>query len=207
MDLREIMGRIRTDRRFRMVARAVCSLIFNLVFAFYNGIFGALTGDRIFLATAVYYLLLGLMRFAAVLLNRKKSLPYALRAGRSIGLLLMLLSLSYPAVIWLSIRHQSAAVYGEIPMIAIAAYTFAKITTAAVTAAKHRHLRAPLVKALNAVRYAEVAVSLLTMQQSMLVSFGEMDAGTAVVFNGCTGAGVCLFIFTLGFFTWKGNRK
>lgn len=103
----------------------------------------------------------------------------------------------------ISMKYNTATQYGTITMIAIATFTFTKITMAAITGAKHREEHSKLLKAVNAIRYSEVAVSLLTMQQSMLVSFEGTDEKSAVILNACTGAGVCFFILTLGIITLK----
>ena len=48
------------------------------------------------------------------------------------------------------------------------------------------------------IRYAEVAASVLTLQRSMLVSFGSMDHRQIRFMNAMTGAAVCLFVLLLG---------
>ena len=51
---------------------------------------------------------------------------------------------------------------------------------------------------LSTITYAEVAASVLTLQRSMLVSFGQMEKEQIYTMNALTGAGVCLFILILG---------
>lgn len=193
------------DQRYRVLIKAVASLILNLLFAFYNGILGALSSSLIFVVSAVYYLLLCLMRFFAVVMGRKGHREQL--AATMIGILLMILGILFPVMVLLTMKYKTAAFYSTIPMITIATFTFTKITTASITAVKYRSGKAVLIKAVNAIRYCEVAVSLLTMQQSMLVSFGEANDPSAVILNACTGAGVCIFIFILGIFTLKNGRK
>lgn len=101
-------------------------------------------------------------------------------------------------IVIVSIKDETATLYGEITMITIATFTFTKITMAIITAVKHKGDPSKLYKAVNAIRYSEVAVSLLTMQQSMLVSFDGADRKSAIILNACTGAGVCFFILGLG---------
>lgn len=52
--------------------------------------------------------------------------------------------------------------------------------------------------ALNGIRCAEAAASVLTLQRSMLVSFGAMPPETRRMMNALTGAGVCLFVLLAG---------
>ncbi len=121
--------------------------------------------------------------------------------------MLIILSIIFHIIVIVSIKDNTATLYGEITMIAIATFTFSKITMAIVTAVKHRGEHSKLYKAMSAIRYSEVAVSLLTMQQSMLVSFEGADEKSSVILNACTGAGVCFFILALGIITLKNSRK
>ncbi len=199
--------RLLTDKRYQSIAKAVVSLIVNLLYAFYNGILGVVSASLIFTASAVYYLLLSMMRSAAVILSRKENREGEAQAAVCIGTLLVLLGGFFPLVILFSMKYQTAAVYGTIPMITIATYTFVKITTAVMTVLRRRGDGSSLFKTINAIRYGEVAVSLLTMQQSMLASFGEAGERGSVILNACTGAGVCAFLLTLGVMTIRNGRK
>ncbi len=122
-------SRMIKEHRYRNVTFAVMSLIFNLLFAFYNGALAMLNGSLWFGAICMYYLLLITMRFSAVLGGRRNNIDME-----------------------------------------------------------------------HTISYTEVAVSVLTMQQSMLVSFGEMERSKSYVLNMLTGIAVCSFIITLGVF-------
>ncbi len=202
-----IGSRLLDDKRYRAIIKAVFSLMFNLIFVFYNGILGITSGSLIFVASAVYYLLLSSMRFSVIRLERKYNEKSDIQSATVTGILLIILSVVFHIIILFSIKYNTATSYGQITMIAIATFTFTKITVAIVTAVKHRRDNSRLIKAINNIRYSEVAVSLLTMQQSMLVSFGEMNKKTAIILNACTGAGVCVFIMTLGIITLLNIRK
>ncbi len=203
----KIGSRLLNDAHYQVMARAVLSLMFNLIFAFYNGILGVLSSSAIFLASALYYLALCIMRFAIVVRRWTGRRRTPRQTVAVIGILLIFLSLIFSAMVFLSMKDQTAAVYGTIPMITIATFTFTKITLAAITAVKRRKDPDPFYKAANAIRYSEVAVSLLTMQQSMLVSFGEGYDASAVILNACTGAAVCFFILWLGILTFQKRKE
>ena len=147
------------------------------------------------------------MRFSAVLLNEKgKSQNDGLIAS-IVGVMLIVLSVVFHMMVVVSMKDNTATLYDTITMIAIATFTFTKITMSVITAVKHKGEHSKLFKAVNAIRYSEVAVSLLTMQQSMLVSFEGADEKTSVILNACTSAGVCFFILILGMITLKNSRK
>ncbi len=190
-----------------VISKAVFSLILNLLFAFYNGILGVTSSSLIFVASAVYYLLLCTMRFTAVMLHKRNRKDSDRRAAAAIGIMLIVLSIVFQAMVIISMKFNTATAYGTIPMITIATFTFTKITLAVIKGVQHRKIHSPFIKAVNTVRYAEIGVSLLTMQQSMLVSFGEQNDTSSVILNACTGAGVCFFILALGLITLHNNRK
>ncbi len=203
----ELGTRLIEDKRYRVIAKAVCALIFNLLFAFYNGILGVLSSSIIFVASSVYYFLLSSMRFSAVLLDRNGKKQNDSLTASIIGVMLIVLSVIFHIMVIVSMKDKTAEIYGTITMITIATYTFTKIAMAIVTAVKHNGEHSKLYKAMSAIRYCEVAVSLLTMQQSMLVSFEGADEKSSVILNACTGAGVCFFILALGIITLKNSRK
>ena len=69
---------------------------------------------------------------------------------------------------------------------------------AGVKAVKQRRNPSPLLRTIRTIGYAEVSASLLTLQRSMLVSFGSMDHRQIRFMNAMTGAAVCLFVLLLG---------
>ncbi len=194
------------DASDRTVVSAVVSLIFNLFFAFYYGLLGVLSSSPLFAASFVYFFLLAAMRFAAVIAKRTNRPEHDRKNSVMIGIMLMILSIVFSITVIVSMTYQTAVSYGTIPMIAIATFTFSKITAAIVSAVKYRKEPTLSIRSLRAIRYSEIAVSLLTMQQSMLVSFGEANDHASVILNAFTGAGVCFFIFSLGIFTYKTGR-
>ncbi len=195
--------RMITERQYRITVFAVISLILNLIFAFYNTFLGITSASFLFAATAVYYLLHSVMRFSAVMLRRHRDAEKQRGAVIFIGVMLIALSLVFQVMAAVSLKYKTAAVYGTIPMITIATFTFSKIITAIVSAVKTRRDSTGLIGAINMVRYSEIAVSLLTMQQSMLVSFGGEGEASALPLNIFTGTLVCIFILTLGVITLK----
>ena len=93
-------------------------------------------------------------------------------------------------------------------MITIATYTFYKTAMAITKAVKQRKNPSPLLRTIRNISYAEVAASILTLQRSMLVSFGSMSVRNIHFMNAVTGAVVCLFVLILGLLmTTKSIKK
>ena len=200
------------SQRYRIILSAAVSFVFNLLYAIYHLILGVLNLSFWFIAMCAFYGILATMRFSAILCERnRQKLPsddterFVMKLS---GILLVILSIVLATVNYISLLQNIAVKHGEIIMITIAAYTFYKITMAIVKAVKQHKNPSPLLKAIRSIGYAEVSASILTLQRSMLVSFGSMDNSHVHFMNAITGAVVCVFILILGLtMTVKSRRK
>ena len=123
------------------------------------------------------------------------------------GVLFCVLSVVLIGIVYISLLEDVAMAYDEILMITIAAYTFAKISWVIVNAVRARKKRTPLSTIIQTIRMMEVAVSVLTMQRSMLVSFSDGTGVDAYTMNLITGAGVCLFALVLGVWMMRYSKR
>lgn len=206
------ISKVISDQHHRMVLSAASAFVLNLLYALYHCVLGILDLSLWFIAMCAFYGILATMRFSAVLCGRRDHYELFVDIEYFVmklsGILLILLSFVLAAVIYISLSQNIAAKYGEIIMITIATYTFYKITMAIVKAVKQHKNPSPLLAVIRNISYAEVAASILTLQRSMLASFGSMEKEQMRAMNAITGAVVCLFVLTLGIcMTIKGIRK
>lgn len=191
-----------SSQRYRIILSATLAFAFNLLYAIYHCVLGILNLSFWFIAMCAFYGILAIMRFSAIMCERNhQKLPdnvTELFVMKLSGVLLVILSIVLATVSYISLSQNIAAKYGEIIMITIATYTFYKITMAIVKAVKQHKNPSPLLKTIRNIGYAEVAASILTLQRSMLASFGSMSAGNIHFMNAVTGAVVCLFVLILG---------
>ena len=184
----------------RIVISAMFSLIINLFYALYHGILGIHTYLCGFLLCLSIIQFWAVTRFSAVLCSYQNRTVYFLDTEYFVmkisGILLMMLSLILIAIIYISMSQNIVTKYNEITMITIATYTFTKITTAIVKAVKQKESHSPFLTVILNISYAEVAVSVLNLQRSMIATFGEMSS--ADIINRLTGAFVCFFVLFLG---------
>ncbi len=186
--------------------RRQLSLLSNLAFALYHGVLGVLTRSRWLVAVSGFYTVLAAARWAVLLCARRGTDAHTSRfVVRVTGGLLIVLAMAMAAVNYLSIADGIARQYQQILMISMATYTFTKVAMAVIRGVRQRREPSTLLAAHRCVGYAEAAVSVLTLQRSMLVSFGEMPARTVRLMNALTGAGVFLFIIVLGILLLKGR--
>ncbi len=200
----KIGKRLIQEQRFRAVFFAAIGLLVNILYAFYHGALGVVNQSLWFIAMFAYYVILSSMRISAVLCEWKnkssacKDTEYFV--AKLCGGLLVLLSAVLAGVVYISLSQNVAVKHHEIAMITIATYTFYKITATVIKAIKQRKNAAPLLIVIRTIGYAEVAASILTLQRSMLVSFGSMNHTDIGLMNALTGIAVCLFILLLGVF-------
>ena len=201
--------RLQDDRRFRIVTGAAATLAMNLLYGTGHAVLGLMDGSLWLLVMAAYYILLGMMRFGAVLTEYKHASEHFVM--RFCGGMLMALALVMGAATVISLIQERAVPHGIVIMLIIAIYTFWKMTMAIVHTVQAHQSGTPLTRTIRNITLASALASLMTMQRSMLVSFqGEATAQEMMILNICTGTAVCLLVFLMGLnmvFEEKGFEK
>ena len=194
-----------------ILQRAIFSLGCNGLYALYLGAQGVLGCSAWLLSLSGFYTLLAMMRFCVLLSMRSGTktastvLPPFVQ--RTTGALLIVLSAVLACVIGVALRQTFWAGYDSIPMISIATYTFGKAGVAVGSAVGRRNTSSALDRMLCRLRFAEIAASVFTLQQSMLATFGSLESARQHLMNRLTGTGVCLFVLGLGILTIFNSRK
>lgn len=172
-----------------------------------------------FITMAVYYSLLGIMRYRAVSTGRKISRlddreqirKKELSVIKTDGILLLVLNLALSGVVLLTIAQDTAKRYSEIMVISIAAYTFYKITMAVVNMVKVRKTKSPILITIRNIGAADALVSMLTLQAAMFASFQDKNSLNTNQMNAITGLSVCILISILGismiWYAWKKKKE
>ena len=197
------------DRRFSIVFSAGCTLVINLAYGLGHAVLGVMEASSWLLVMAAYHILLGVMRFGAVLTERRHTSERFVM--RLCGGILVVLAIILGASTALSILQDRAMPHGLIIMLIIAIYTFWKLTRAIVHTVQAHQSGTPLTKTIRNITLASALAAMMTMQRSMLASFGaDMPAGDVLLFNALTGGGVFLIVLLMGFnmiFEEKGYEK
>lgn len=198
----KIGNKIVSSQRYRIILSAAVAFAFNLLYAIYHCVLGVLNISFWFITMCAFYGILATIRFSAVLCEcnhyKLPSDDTDLFVMKFTGILLVILGIVLATINYVSLSQNIATKHEEIIMITIATYTFYKITMAIVKAVKQHKNPSPLLKTIQSIGYAEVSASILTLQRSMLVSFGSMDSRQMRFLNAMTGAVVCVFILILG---------
>ena len=122
----------------RLTAFTVASLGINLAWAVTNTAMGIVWFSWWFITMGVYYTLLTIMRFGLLQIKHRadKNAADENFAKKFTGMLLVAASVCLVGVAILTVAHNRGTKINEIAMIAIAAYTFTKITAAIINTAK-----------------------------------------------------------------------
>ncbi len=177
----------------RTLKIALLSLVFNMAFAAYHIVYGTLTHSWWLFTAGIYYSILSIVRFAVLQSRRNKH-----TVTRFAGVMLMLLSLSLVGTVILAVVRDRGVVMHEIVMIAMAVYSFTKITLATLNLIGSRKSTSAKLITLRNISFADACVSIFALQRSMLVSFGDMSTTDVSVFNAVIGSAVCIVVFLLG---------
>ena len=176
------------------------SLLINLLYAIGNCVIGLLTHSWWFITAGAYYAVISAARFCVVYTEQKaENKPDAgYFARRVTGVLLLILSFCLIGINTLSAMQERGTHFHEIVMIAIAVYTFSKITLAIIGMANSRQTVSQFTKTLRNISFADSIVSIYSLQRSMLVSFPGLQPSEIQLLNILTGTAVWIIVLFLG---------
>ena len=178
------------DKTLKM---ALISLIFNVLFGVYHFVFGVVSSSWWLLTLGTYYLILSIVRFAVLISKSKEGFITKFTGG-------MLITLSVPlaGTVILSLVRDRGHQLPMVVMIAMAAYSFTKITLATIQLVKSRRNASAAHITLRNISFADAFVSIFALQRSMLVSFEGMTETEILIMNALLGVAVCVIVFLLG---------
>lgn len=199
MTLRDAWRWLKIDRFNRDILKTSLSLVFNASYAVFNLALAWIYQSEWYLMMAAFLAPLCIIRFRILIFWKKDG---AAQDGHGIlffsGIILLLLDMQIAAIVYVSSIRQVTKGHGEIIMITIAAHTFTKLGFAIARAVSGRNDSRPLSMTIRCISYAELAASLLSLQRSMIVSFGNENHEWALLMNIICGSTVCLFIAFIG---------
>lgn len=195
-----LVKRTLNNPRYEGLVSAVPSLTINIFYVLYNGGVGLRSGSAWFITMGIYYLLLSVMRFCLIYqaFRNKGEAGNAHRMTKAAGVFLLFLTATLGGSLYLTIQQEIAKSYHTIVMITIATYTFYKLILAVVNAAKARRRKSVLLIALRNIGCADALVSLLSLQTSMMASFGGEALAERRMMTTVTGLAVCVLIMGMG---------
>ena len=189
-------NRYMTDAAFKVRISLITSLGINLAYSALKLGTGIYYRSLWIGAIAVYYILLSVIRFILLYhMERKKDagLIGEYRSYRIAAVLMMCINLTLSGIVINMIFGDKAPAISDVFVITSAAYTFYVLTVAVIDLIKYRKYKSPVMSAAKAIRFAQALVSILSLEASMLVQFGDDEAFRELMLA-LTGAGVCIMV-------------
>jgi hypothetical protein len=117
---------------------------------------------------------------------------------RACGIVFLVMNLALALIIFFMVYFNRTFEHHMITAIAMAAYTFTALTTAIINVIKYRRYNSPVYSASKTISLAAAFVSVLTLEATMLTTFGNgtMTATAQKWMLGVTGGTISLMIVT-----------
>lgn len=187
---------------YKTVIFASVSLFLTLLYSIYHQVLAIWLVSIWNGALFIYYLALVLLRAVILFRRRKKNLDETQhkiltnKIYRGCGIAIICLVLALSGAILMMVRDGKGFTHPGLTIYAAAAYTFYRITMSIINAIKAKRHDDATIKALRHVGFADSLVALLSLQTSLLSTFGGgVDTG---LYNALTGTGVCIVIVAIG---------
>ena len=188
------------DTRLRVNVSLYASLAWNALYGIFQLWLGFYHHTFWFYSLGAYYICLGVMRFFLARHTTRyapgERMQTELVKYRTCGIVFLLMNLALALIIFFMVYWNRTFVHHMITAIAMAAYTFTALTTAIINVIKYRKYNSPVFSASKAISLAAALVSMLTLESTMLTTFGD---GTMTVIErkwmlGATGGVISLLI-------------
>lgn len=191
------------DTRLRMNVSLYGTLMWNTAYALLQLGMGFWHHTFWFYSLAGYYISLAVMRFFFVRHTSKykpgEKMLEELRRYRACGIIFLVMNLALTLIIFFMVYWNRTFHHHEITTIALAAYTFTSLTLAIINTVKYRKYNSPVYSASKAISLASACVSMLTLESTMLTTFGSetMELAYRRMFLALSGSATSIFIITM----------
>lgn len=195
-----------SDARLRVNISLYGSLAFNTAYAVMQLRLGFYHGSFWFCSLASYYILLAIMRFYLVRYTRLHApgakMSVELKKYRLCGIIFLIMNLTLSVIVFFMVYWDRTFRHHEITTIAMAAYTFTAFTLAVVNIVRYRKYNSPVYSASKAISLTAACVSMLTLESTMLTTFGDgtMDMSSRRIMLGVSGGVVSAFIIAMAIY-------
>lgn len=201
-----------SDVHLRINVSLYGSLIWNVAFAIFQLGLGFYHKSFWFYAMFAYYLMLGIMRFFLVKHTRrfKANEETKIEIKKSIlcGYLLIAMNLALSVIVFFMVYWNRTFYHHMITTIAMATYTFFTFTFALINLFRYKKYESPVYSAAKTISLISGAVSILTLESTMLTTFGTSESPLfSQIMLSLTGVAVISFALTLAIIMIVKGRK
>ncbi len=197
-----------TDVRFRSRAALCAGLTMNLGYIALKLVSGIVYRSEWFIALAVYYILLAVMRFLLVIRSGAWDAAAEWRRYRLCGIMLLFMNQALVGIVVFIVHQNKGFEYPGLLIYAMAAYSFYAVTVSVVNIVKTRRQNSPILSAARAINLVAALVSILSLETAMLAQFGADDAVFRRAMTGATGGGVCTVVIAMAIYMiWRASKN
>lgn len=198
-----------TDVRFRAGVSLYQGFFINLLYIVMKLVSGIVYRSTWFIALAVYYILLAVMRFLLVRHLNVQDEALELRRYRLCGIMLLFMNQALAGIVIFMVHQNRGFVYPGLLIYAMAVYSFYAVTIAIINIVKTRRHKSPILSAAKAINFVAALVSILSLTTAMLSQFGgEDNAEFNRTMTGAVGGGVCTIVIGMAIYMiWRANKN
>ncbi len=198
-----------TDVRFRSRVALCVGLAMNLGYIALKLVSGIVYRSEWFVALAVYYILLAVMRFLLVRRMNVRDTLLEWRRYRLCGIMLLFMNQALVGIVVFMAHRNKGFEYPGFLIYAMAAYSFYAVTVSVINIVKTRRQKSPILSAARAINLVSALVSILSLETAMLAQFGGGDDPLfRRVMTGATGGAVCTIVIAMAvYMIWRANRN
>ena len=198
-----------TDVRFRTGVSLYQGFFINLLYIVMKLASGIVYRSTWFIALAVYYILLAVMRFLLVRRLNVQDEASELRRYRLCGIMLLFMNQALTGIVVFMVQQNRGFAYPGLLIYAMAAYSFYAVTIAVINIVKTRKHKSPILSAAKAINLVAAMVSILSLETAMLAQFGgDDDPKFRQVMTGATGGSICTIVIGMAIYMiWRANKN
>ena len=201
------------DTRLRVNVSLYGTLIYNTAYALLQLGMGFWHHTFWFYSLAGYYISLAVMRFFLVRHTSKhkpgEKMLDELIKYRACGIVFLIMNLALALMIFFMVYWNRTFHHHEITTITLAAYTFTSLTLAIINTVKYRKYNSPVYSASKAISLASACVSMLTLESTMLTTFGDgtMSLTGRRILLGISSGVISVFIIAMAIYMIVNGTK
>ena len=197
----EVGEKYMTDVRFRAGVSLYQGFFINLLYIVMKLVSGVVYRSTWFIALAVYYILLAVMRFMLVRRLNVQDEASELRRYRLCGILLLFMNQALAGIVVFMVHQNRGFDYPGLLIYAMAAYAFYAVIVAVINIVKTRKHKSPILSAAKAINLVAALVSILSLETAMMAQFGgDDDPIFRQVMTAATGGGVCTIVIGMAIY-------
>lgn len=183
----KIIDRYLNDIAFRGSVSIYQGMAVNFFYVVFRIITGICYASVWFISMAVYYLVLGWLRFYLIVCYRRRNPAIEHRCYRKTAWLLFLLNIPMGGMIVLMVRTNSGFSYPGYVIYLSALYSFYTMAMSVVNLVKFRKLGSPILSAAKVLNFVSAMMSILGLQTAMISRFSENSEDYRRMMNAITG--------------------